>query len=74
VGIAVSDNPAGPFKYVKSFRPLGHESRDIGQFIDDDGAAYLGDLYGRYLEAKDAMGVCLFMDAGGDRGWEAVPS
>jgi hypothetical protein len=41
VGIAVSDAPAGPFRYVKSFRPLGHESRDIGQFIDDDGTAYL---------------------------------
>ena len=41
VGIAVSDKPDGEFKYVKSFRPLGHESRDIGQFIDDDGTAYL---------------------------------
>jgi hypothetical protein len=41
VGIAVSDRPDGNFTFVKSFRPLGHESRDIGQFIDDDGAAYL---------------------------------
>ncbi|MEO5888627.1 MAG: family 43 glycosylhydrolase [Ferruginibacter sp.] len=41
VGIAVSDKPGGQFTYVKSFRPLGHESRDIGQFIDDDGTAYL---------------------------------
>jgi hypothetical protein len=41
VGIAVSDRPVGPFTYVKSFRPLDHESRDIGQFIDDDGTAYL---------------------------------
>ncbi|RFZ94626.1 hypothetical protein D0C36_03525 [Mucilaginibacter conchicola] len=41
VGIAVSDKPDGPYRYVKSFRPLGHESRDIGQFIDDDGTAYL---------------------------------
>ncbi len=41
VGIAVSDQPDGNFTYVKSFRPLGHESRDIGQFIDDDGTAYL---------------------------------
>lgn len=41
VGIAVCDKPDGNFKYVKSFRPLGHESRDIGQFIDDDGTAYL---------------------------------
>lgn len=41
VGIAVSDKPDGNFTYVKSFRPLEHESRDIGQFIDDDGTAYL---------------------------------
>ena len=41
VGIAVSNRPDGNYTYVKSFRPLGHESRDIGQFIDDDGTAYL---------------------------------
>jgi hypothetical protein len=41
VGVAVSDKPDGKFTFVKSFRPLGHESRDIGQFIDDDGTAYL---------------------------------
>lgn len=37
VGVAVSNTPDGDFRYLKSFRPLGHESRDIGQFIDDDG-------------------------------------
>lgn len=41
MGIAVSDKPTGPFKYVRRFRPLGFESRDIGQFIDDDGKAYI---------------------------------
>lgn len=41
VAVAVSDKPDGNFEYVKRFRPLGHESRDIGQFIDDDGTAYL---------------------------------
>jgi hypothetical protein len=41
VGVAVSDKVDGDYKYLKSFRPLGHESRDIGQFIDDDGTAYL---------------------------------
>lgn len=41
VGVATSDKPTGPFKIVKTFRPLGKESRDIGQFIDDDGKAYL---------------------------------
>jgi hypothetical protein len=41
VGVATSDTVDGDYRYLKSFRPLGHESRDIGQFIDDDGAAYL---------------------------------
>jgi hypothetical protein len=41
VGVAVCDKPDGEFKYIKRFSPLGHESRDIGQFIDDDGTAYL---------------------------------
>ena len=41
VAVAVSDQVDGDYTYVKSFRPLGQESRDIGQFIDDDGSAYL---------------------------------
>jgi hypothetical protein len=41
VGVAVSDTIDGEYRFVRSFRPLGQESRDIGQFIDDDGAAYL---------------------------------
>jgi hypothetical protein len=41
VGVATSDTVDGDYQYLKSFRPLGHESRDIGQFIDDDGSAYL---------------------------------
>ncbi len=41
VGVAVSDSVDGDYRYLKSFRPLGKESRDIGQFIDDDGSAYL---------------------------------
>jgi hypothetical protein len=41
VAVLTCDTVDGDYHYVKSFRPLGHESRDIGQFIDDDGAAYL---------------------------------
>jgi hypothetical protein len=41
VAVLTSDTVDGDYQYLKSFRPLGHESRDIGQFIDDDGAAYL---------------------------------
>jgi hypothetical protein len=41
VAVCTSDKPDGNFTYVKSFRPLDHESRDIGQFVDDDGTPYL---------------------------------
>jgi len=41
VGVATCDTIDGDYQYLKSFRPLGHESRDLGQFIDDGGAAYL---------------------------------
>jgi hypothetical protein len=41
VGVAVSDKVTGPYHFVEAFRPLGMESRDIGQFVDDDGQAYL---------------------------------
>ncbi len=41
VGVATCDIVDGDYRYLRSFRPLGHESRDIGQFVDDDGTAYL---------------------------------
>ena len=41
VGVAISDTVDGDYQFLRSFRPLDHESRDIGQFIDDDGSAYL---------------------------------
>jgi len=41
VAVFICDTVDGDYQYLKSFRPLGHESRDIGQFIDDDGASYL---------------------------------
>ena len=41
VAVLTSDKVDGDYKYLRSFRPLGHESRDIGQFIDDDGTPYL---------------------------------
>ncbi len=39
-GVAVSDRPEGPFKYLGSFRPNGTMSRDQTLFVDDDGTAY----------------------------------
>jgi beta-xylosidase len=41
VGVAVCDSIDGDYRFLRSFRPLNKESRDIGQFIDDDGSAYL---------------------------------
>lgn len=41
VAVFICDTVDGDYQYLKSFRPLGHESRDIGQFVDDDGTAYL---------------------------------
>jgi hypothetical protein len=41
VAVLVSDRIDGDYQYLKSFRPLDEESRDIGQFIDDDGTAYI---------------------------------
>lgn len=41
VGIAVSDQPEGPFRFVHAFSPHGEESRDMTVFQDWDGSAYL---------------------------------
>ena len=38
--VAVSEKPTGPFILVKSFRPNGHMSRDMGLFVDLDQTAY----------------------------------
>lgn len=39
-GVAVSDNPAGPYKYIRSVQPNGNMSRDMTIYKDDDGKAY----------------------------------
>lgn len=41
VGVAVADRAEGPYRLVEHFRPLAQESRDIGQFVEDDGTNYL---------------------------------
>lgn len=40
-GVAVSEHPTGPFQYLGSMKPNGHDSRDLTVFQDDDGTAYL---------------------------------
>jgi hypothetical protein len=41
VGVFTCDTVDGDYTYVHAFRPLDFESRDIGQFVDQDGSAYL---------------------------------
>jgi hypothetical protein len=40
-GVATSTTPCGPYTYLGASEPLGHQSRDLGLFKDDDGIAYL---------------------------------
>lgn len=41
VVVATSDRIDGAYRYQADFRPLGHESRDMTLYVDDDGVAYL---------------------------------
>ncbi len=41
LGWAVADRPEGPYTYLRSERPLGNISRDIGVFQDEDGTGYV---------------------------------
>lgn len=40
-GVATSDSPTGPYRYLGSLQPNGADSRDMTVYKDDDGAAYL---------------------------------
>ena len=39
-GVAVSDKPTGPFRFIRSERPNGAMARDMTVFQDEDGKAY----------------------------------
>jgi hypothetical protein len=39
-GVAVSNNPEGPYTFIESVRPNGNDARDMTLFQDDDGTAY----------------------------------
>jgi hypothetical protein len=41
VGVATSDSICGTYTYLRSFQPLGFQSRDMGLFKDTDGSGYL---------------------------------
>ena len=54
-GVAISDDPAGPYKYLGSVRPNGQMARDMTLFKDDDNKAYI--IYAS--ENNNTMHVCL---------------
>jgi beta-xylosidase len=57
-GVAVSDNPIGPYHYIGSVKPNGQMARDMTLFKDNDGKAYL--IYAS--EQNNTMQVCLLSD------------
>jgi hypothetical protein len=57
-GVAVSDQPQGPYHYIGAVRPNGQMSRDMTVFQDDDGRAYL--VYSS--ENNNTMQVCLLSE------------
>jgi len=54
-GVAVSENPIGPYHYLGSVKPNGQMTRDMTLFKDVDGKAYL--IYSS--EQNNTMQVCL---------------
>jgi len=57
-GVAISDRPAGPYRYLYSIKPNAQMSRDMTLFKDDDGKAYL--IYSS--EQNYTTQVCLLSD------------
>ncbi|RYY12867.1 MAG: glycosyl hydrolase family 43, partial [Chitinophagaceae bacterium] len=57
-GVAVSDHPAGPYRYLGSVKPNGQMSRDMTLYKDEDERVYL--IYAS--ESNKTMHVCLLSD------------
>jgi sucrose-6-phosphate hydrolase SacC (GH32 family) len=57
-GVAVSNIPTGPYRYLRSIKPNGQMARDMTMFQDSDGKAYL--IYSS--EDNNTMQVCLLSD------------
>ena len=57
-GVAVAEQAAGPFHYLKSFRPDDSMARDQTLFVDDDGKAY--QLYAS--EGNQTLHISLLTD------------
>ncbi|MEJ0080298.1 MAG: glycoside hydrolase family 43 protein [Puia sp.] len=57
-GVAISDSPEGPYRYLGSMRPNEQECRDLTLFKDDDEKAYV--VYAS--ENNNTMHVCLLSE------------
>lgn len=57
-GVAVSDQPEGPYTYIGSVKPNGNMARDMTIFQDEDGKAY--HIYSS--ENNTTMHICLLSD------------
>ena len=57
-GVAICDNPLGPYTYIRSVRPNGNMARDMSVFQDGNGKAYL--IFSS--ENNLTMHVCLLSD------------
>ncbi|MFI5161657.1 MAG: glycoside hydrolase family 43 protein [Sphingobacteriales bacterium] len=57
-GVAISNTPAGPYRYLRSVKPNGNMARDMTLFQNDDCKAYL--VYSS--EQNKTMQVCLLND------------
>jgi beta-xylosidase len=57
-GVAVSNTPTGPYRYLHSVKPNGQMARDMTVFQDSNGKAYL--IYSS--EDNNTMQVCLLSD------------
>jgi hypothetical protein len=55
--VATSNTECGPFKIVKTFRPLGYEIRDDFLYKDDDGTAYFMAASRKNRGANDTMAI-----------------
>jgi hypothetical protein len=81
VGVAVSRNVTGPYTYLGSFSPMGHQSRDMTLFQDVDGTAYVvfedrGDGGGLRIEqlAPDYLTIARDVAVVGARGGHEAPA
>ncbi|HVV54166.1 MAG TPA: glycoside hydrolase family 43 protein [Mucilaginibacter sp.] len=57
-GVAISDKPQGPYRYLGSYRPNHQMARDLTLFKDEDGKAYL--IYSS--EQNNTLQICLLSD------------